>query len=191
MQIILLTHERELERPSNTGRVALAAFPGRVKRLVWSRTRPDPDLMAALALGEASLLFPAKEGDTVAITGGSGNASSSAAWVPDTSGEAPGDALGGVPETLVILDATWQEARKMLRQSPYLGCARRHSLPQAAQSTGASQFRLRRNQIAGGLCTLECIIVLWRQAGLTEQAALLQQGFEALNLKEKSALAIV
>jgi len=48
----------------------------------------------------------------------------------------------------VILDATWQEARKMLRQSSYLKTAARISLPPLMLG---STFILRRNQQEGGL----------------------------------------
>lgn len=59
MKIILLTHERELSRKTNTGQLALAAFPEEVKSIVWSRTAPDNDLVAMLASQQAKLLFPA------------------------------------------------------------------------------------------------------------------------------------
>lgn len=61
MQIILLTHERELTRKTNTGQLALAAFPEEVKSIVWSRTAPDNDLVAMLASQQAKLLFPASD----------------------------------------------------------------------------------------------------------------------------------
>lgn len=83
-----------------------------------------------------------------------------------------------MPSQVVILDATWQEARKMLRQSPYLKTAARVSLPPLMPE---SAFILRRNQQEGGLCTAECIIALWRQCGRAEQATLLASLFTELN----------
>ncbi len=69
--------------------------------------------------------------------------------------------LGKPLNSLVILDATWQEAGKMYRQSPYLQSLARVEL----QAEQGSAFRLRRNQRQGGLCTLECIAAVWQDLG--------------------------
>ncbi len=69
--------------------------------------------------------------------------------------------LGKPLNSLVILDATWQEAGKMYRQSPYLQSLARVEL----QTEQGSAFRLRRNQRQGGLCTLECIAAVWQNLG--------------------------
>ncbi|WP_345883756.1 DTW domain-containing protein [Shewanella algae] len=69
--------------------------------------------------------------------------------------------LGKPLNSLVILDATWQEAGKMYRQSPYLQSLARVEL----QTEQDSAFRLRRNQRQGGLCTLECIAAVWQDLG--------------------------
>ena len=184
MQIILLTHERELTRKTNTGQLALAAFPEEVKSIVWSRTAPDNDLVAMLASQQAKLLFPASDTehtgpidhnalDTVLAEPALSNAQ--ALLVPAQSTVI---AVQRMPNQVVILDATWQEARKMLRQSPYLKTAARVSLPPLMPE---SAFILRRNQQEGGLCTAECIIALWRQCGRAEQATLLASLFTELN----------
>ncbi|MCU7998456.1 tRNA-uridine aminocarboxypropyltransferase [Shewanella sp. SM95] len=183
MQIILLTHERELTRKTNTGQLALATFPEEVKSIVWSRTAPDNDLVAMLASQQAKLLFPASDTehtgpidhnalDTVLAEPVLSNAQALLAPAHSTL-----IAAQRMPNQVVILDATWQEARKMLRQSPYLKTAARISLPPMPEST----FILRRNQQEGGLCTAECIIALWRQCGRAEQATALASLFTELN----------
>jgi DTW domain-containing protein YfiP len=53
---------------------------------------------------------------------------------------------------LLLLDATWQESQKMMRQSPWL-----MQLPKFSLATIESQYRLRRNQSESGLCTLESL----------------------------------
>jgi len=53
---------------------------------------------------------------------------------------------------LLILDGTWQETRKMLRQSPFL-----NSLPCLDLSMDSSHYTLRRNQVAHGSSTLETL----------------------------------
>lgn len=161
MQIILLTHERELVRPNNTGRLAIAAFPESVICIPWSRTAPDPALVTRLASQEAKLLFPADAEEKVK---------------QDLSIK-PALTL---PKQIVILDGTWQEARKMLRQSPYLKSAAKIELP---YRESGSAFVLRRNQLEGGLCTAECIIALWQQAGYENQATELTSLFTALNIR--------
>lgn len=75
-----------------------------------------------------------------------------------------------IPEGYLWIDATWQESRKMLNQSPWL-----NKLPKYAISTHSvnslgsleslnllgietppiSQYKLRRNQTEKGLCTIE------------------------------------
>lgn len=159
MQIILLTHERELVRANNTGRLAITAFPESVICIPWSRTAPDPALVAALASQEAKLLFPA---------GSEKNLKQDMVIKP---------ALAR-PKQIVILDGTWQEVRKMLRQSSYLKSAARIELP---YKESGSAFVLRRNQLAGGFCTAECIIALWQQVGYENQATQLMSLFTALN----------
>jgi DTW domain-containing protein len=184
MQIILLTHERELSRKTNTGQLALAAFPEEVKSIVWSRTAPDIDLVAMLTSQQAKLLFPAS--DTEPAVPIDHNALDTFLAEPVLSNAqallAPAQstliAAQRMPNQVVILDATWQEARKMLRQSPYLKTAARVSLPPLMPE---SAFILRRNQQEGGLCTAECIIALWRQCGRAEQATLLASLFTELN----------
>ncbi|MCU7975604.1 DTW domain-containing protein [Shewanella sp. SW36] len=180
MQIILLTHERELTRKTNTGQLALAAFPEEVKSIVWSRTAPDNDLVAMLASQQAKLLFPASDTEFAMPTDINPLAepalsNAQALLVPAQSTVI---AAQRMPSQVVILDATWQEARKMLRQSPYLKTAARVSLPPLMPE---SAFILRRNQQEGGLCTAECIIALWRQCGREEQATLLASLFTELN----------
>lgn len=169
MQIILLTHERELTRPSNTGQLALAAFPDKVQRVTWSRVHADTALIAALASQQAILLFP-KEDAKMSVA----SAENQAEYNLDPTVDA-------IAKTVVILDATWQEARKMFRQSPYLKTAARLALNESR-----SQFALRRNQITDGLCTVECIIALWQQVGWTHAAAQLSSAFLQMNAGKKS-----
>ncbi len=56
----------------------------------------------------------------------------------------------------IILDATWQEARGIMNQSDVL-----KSLPRVViNSNTPSQYGLRRNQVIGGLCTVEVALEL-------------------------------
>jgi len=127
MKIFLLTHERELSRPSNTGVLAQSIAPKIVERIIWARNTPNPALLDAINHKNTVLLYAVDDADA-----------------------APIESF----ENIILLDATWQEARKMFNKSPYL-----KSLPRAhIKSRKISQYQLRRNQPEGGLCTAECVV---------------------------------
>lgn len=127
MKIFLLTHERELRRPTNTGVLAKTVAPEIVERITWARNAPDPTLLRAINPENTVLLYPVNDSDA-----------------------APIESF----ENIIVLDATWQEARKMFNHSPYL-----KNLPRAQiNPQQISQYQLRRNQPEGGLCTAECVM---------------------------------
>lgn len=191
MQIILLTHEREVDRSTNTGGLALELVPELCRRIIWSRVSPDVELVAKLASGEAKLLFPkqtqeynlgpevnsseqenmgsieANDGTAQLVTENALNDSEQALVAEE------------LPEMLVILDGTWQEARKMYRQSPYLKQASTCYLEQEAKSN----YQLRRNQLEGGLCTVECVMAILKLMGKMnlKRAELLETAYERHN----------
>ena len=122
MKIFLLTHERELLRPSNTGVLAQSVAPEIVERIIWARNTPDPSLLDAINRENTVLVYPVDDADAAQIESF---------------------------ENIILLDATWQEARKMFNKSPYL-----KNLPKAQLKTRmTSRYQLRRNQPDGGLCT--------------------------------------
>ena len=150
MSIILLTHQRELDRKTNTGALALETCADIVRRVVWARREPDAVLLDLLQRNQAVLIYPGADGPSAELRDF---------------------------EHVILLDATWQEARKMYNQSPYL-----HAAPKAVLTAGeASSYRLRRNQPAGGLCTAECVIRILRDRGLPQQADELEASFSAFN----------
>ncbi|WP_336512798.1 MULTISPECIES: tRNA-uridine aminocarboxypropyltransferase [Shewanella] len=172
---MLLTHERELLRPTNTGRLALDAFPHFCSRLIWSRVAPDKRLVSLLSQQSAAVLFPDEKGASESPNGvDTLNAKSESLLTKDIY-------LECLPQTLVIIDATWQEARKMLRQSPYLKQAAKFAL----SGNHDSSFTLRRNQVDGGLCTIECIIEVCKIQGLTQEAEQLNTVFELFQQKSR------
>ena len=56
---------------------------------------------------------------------------------------------------LWVIDGTWQEAQKMLRQSPWLKAMPKVKIQALKGQALDSKFELRRNQ--QGLCTMEAI----------------------------------
>lgn len=165
MKIILLTHPRELERANNTGALALAVAGEKnaekntaVQRVIWDRVNPDRDLIKLLEQPNSALVYPDSE-----------------IGAEQVDCQQPLDI--SKCETFVLLDATWQEARKMVNRSAYLKAARRVGL----QPAQVSQYRRRRNQKAGGLCTAECVIEILQSKGRAALAAELLALFQEFN----------
>ena len=133
-------------KPSNTGWLIADVVPSTFA-FGWSRTEVDPALLALLAdpQWQPYLVFPA-------------------AFVPGgrVVSEVQAAAVNPAKRPLfVLLDATWPEARKMFRKSPYLD-----GLPVLnLQSEQLSNYRLRRSQQADHFCTAEVAALCMALAG--------------------------
>ncbi|WP_343291055.1 tRNA-uridine aminocarboxypropyltransferase [Vibrio harveyi] len=131
--LILLMHPNELTRDTNTGKL-LAQCQLNVTQVVWDRKTPPAELLETLANPSLLpvLLFPSEESLTLE-------------QVQQQSTEQNRQPL------YIILDATWQEARKMINKSRWLEGVAMMGLTTQADS----QYQLRRNQQEGNLCTFE------------------------------------
>ncbi|WBA14825.1 tRNA-uridine aminocarboxypropyltransferase [Salinivibrio proteolyticus] len=152
LQCVLVMHENEAARQSNTGKLVKAALP-HTQIEIWQRKQPPQALLDSWARGDVSpwLLFPSDDAVPADRLFADAVRSISCA---DRS-------VSRAPLQFVVLDATWQQARKMLNKSPWLHRLPRVSLP----STAASQYTLRRNQPPGHLCTSEAVSALLRSQG--------------------------
>ncbi|MEL0610882.1 tRNA-uridine aminocarboxypropyltransferase [Vibrio echinoideorum] len=145
--LVLLTHENELSRDTNTGKLLQQSLQ-QCQSFVWQRKTPPAELMALLEdkTRQPFLLFPS-----------------------DTSIECQQAVMTKAmsPKPLfIILDGTWQEAKKMLNKSIWL-----QSIPQVHLNiTSESSYTLRRNQDSGHLCTCEVGVELLKALGEDEQA---------------------
>ncbi len=183
LQLILLTHATEFSKQSNTGALVAPALADEptivVQRPGWSRVAPDPQLLQMAEAGQLMLLYPTPAATTL-------NA--------DTDTDADIDAAGANPaeprfssnhQTLalqqirgfVLLDATWQLAHKMYRQSPYLQALPTLSL----QSSQPSLYLLRRNQRQQGWCTAESVVLLLTATGYRTAAQKVSDAFFLFN----------
>ncbi len=138
LHIALLTHEKEMDRETNTGRFITHSLVNAHIHL-WQRTTPPQELTEVLENKDylPLLLYPAEQSIPV----------SDAIKLADQTNKIP---------YFIVLDGTWQEAKKMERKSHWLS-----SIPRIALSpTHSSQFHLRRNQKENALCTLEIIAEL-------------------------------
>ncbi|ELH3007995.1 TPA: DTW domain-containing protein [Vibrio vulnificus] len=146
--LVLLMHPNEVERETNTGKLLhWCRLPAR--QFVWQRTAPPQALLDLLSDAQFMpvVLYPSEQ--SIALS-----------QVKERAQQTQRQPL------FIILDATWQEARKMLNKSEWL-----KALPQLAlHGDSASNYQLRRNQQQGNLCTLEIAAELVKQLGEVHNA---------------------
>jgi DTW domain-containing protein YfiP len=126
IRILVVRHASERIRMTNSGRWAAAALVGAtVFDHALEETRCDADLAAAIGEAPAWLLYPSGAGS-----------------------QPPGPP----PRTLVVPDATWSQARRMVQRLAPL-----QSLPRLDLPPPPTTLRLREPPRAGGMSTLEAI----------------------------------
>ena len=162
-RLVLLTHPTEFHKASNTGALlapALADFAEhQVLRLPWSRVAPDANLQE---MDGYALLYPTAQAQLL---------------------DCDDPAVVPLPDhihSVILLDATWQLAHKMYRQSPYL-----QQMPSLLlQSNEPSVYALRRNQRQQGWCTAESVALLLKGLGYVDAAARVSAAFLAFNQRQ-------
>ncbi|AEF53743.1 tRNA-uridine aminocarboxypropyltransferase [Marinomonas posidonica] len=131
MKLWLITHSEELKKSSGTGKLVKEALQQDCEIIEWSRVDPHPAILA-LNKQDTLLIYPIDQTQ---------KQSSHSLYTPI--------------KHLIILDGTWQQARKIYNRSPYLHDFTHHEI-QNSQST----YSKRRNQKQTGLCTAEVAIHL-------------------------------
>lgn len=157
---------------------ALAGEPGIVvQRPGWSRVAPDVQLLQMAEAGQLMLLYPTPEALTLHAEGVD---DADPATLPDAPAfnrlKLNNQALQNI-RGFVLLDATWQLAHKMYRQSPYLRALPTLSL----QSSQPSLYLLRRNQRQQGWCTAESVALLLTAVGYPGAAQKVSEAFHLFN----------
>ncbi len=145
MKIYLLTHERELKRPTNTGNIVIKTLKEKSRQILWQRKNPDKELIEIINNENTVLLFNKGEGESI-------------------------DDISLI-KNFIILDGTWHEAGKIFKKSPYLKEMKTYSF----KTDYKSVYNLRRNQEEWGLCTAECVIELLKIKGDTKDSELLNE----------------
>ncbi len=150
--VCLIMCDIEPLKPSNTGWL-IADVVTDTAAFGWARTEVDPALLAMLAdpQWQPYLVFP---GEFVAAD----------RVVTDVSLQTGKRAL------FVLLDATWPEARKMFRKSPYLN----HLPVLSLQPEQLSRYRLRRSKREDHFCTSEVAALCMELAGESHAAQSLE-----------------
>jgi len=147
INIFLLTHQKERYKKTNTGSLVIDVLGENAQIVVWDRVSPDPILLKYIDEGTIALLYPSLESQ----------------FLTEVSDY----------QNYIIIDGTWQEARKIYNRSPYL-----KGLPVFKVSTNKpSAYNLRRNQKVDGLCTAECAIEILRARGFSILANDLELNF--------------
>ena len=152
--ICLIMADIEPLKPSNTGWL-VADVVADTFAFGWARTEVDPALLALLAdpQWQPVLVFP---GEFVAPE----------RVVTDL----PADNDAGKRPLFVLLDATWPEARKMFRKSPYLD----HLPVLSLQAEQISRYQLRRSRRDDHFCTSEVATLCLDLAGEPLAAQMLE-----------------
>ena len=141
--VCLLMHDIEPLKPSNTGWL-IADVVRDTFAFTWQRTGVDPRLLALLAdpQWQPLLIFPGEYAESRRVV----------EQVERENAKRP---------LFILLDATWTEARKMFRKSPYLD-----GLPVLSLRPEAlSRYRLRRSTRSDHLCTAEVAALCLDLAG--------------------------
>ena len=179
--VCLLMADIEPLKPSNTGWLIADVVPDTFA-FGWARTEVDPALLALLAdpQWQPYVVFP---GEFVAP-----ERVVHALSQPQPRG---GDAVESAPQRplFILLDATWPEARKMFRKSPYLERFPVLSL----QPEQISRYRLRRSRRGDHFCTAEVAALCLELAGEAHAAQVLDAYLDVFShcyLQAKHQLAV-
>jgi DTW domain-containing protein YfiP len=107
MKFTLLTHSKEFDKRSNTGRLVLDILGSDAEQIRWDRMEPPAGLLEEIESGGVALVYPgASDGN---------------------------DDLTGITQ-FILIDGTWHEARKIHQRSPYLQKVRRVGLTPSGAS---------------------------------------------------------
>ncbi|MBT0570382.1 DTW domain-containing protein [Curvibacter sp. CHRR-16] len=164
--VCLLMADIEALKPSNTGWLIADVVPDTFA-FGWARTEVDPALLALLADPQwlPVLVFPGEFAPAERVM--------THAPQPVADGDDADGSSGGVASgkrlLFVLLDATWAEARKMFRKSPYLD-----KLPiLSLEPEQVSRYRLRRSRRDDHFCTAEVAAMCLEQGGDALAASML------------------
>lgn len=155
--VCLVMHDIEPLKPSNTGWL-IADIVAETYAFTWQRTGVDAALLELLADAryQPLVVFPGEYAQPDRVV----------TELEVTPGKRP---------LFILLDATWTEARKMFRKSPYLN----HLPVLSLQADVLSRYRLRRSTRSEHLCTAEVAALCLGLAGDDQGSAALDTWLDA------------
>jgi DTW domain-containing protein len=135
---LVLMHPDEVLKPTNTGRLLADLFPRNTWVFEWSRTVAPEGLLTLLQDPQryVVMVFPAESCVPLCTVQSQANVSN-------------------LRLTLILLDGTWKQARKMCSRTPWLSHLQAIELPPQA-----TQYGLRKTVHEGSLSTAEAAIGL-------------------------------
>lgn len=103
VDFVLIFHRDEIFKPTNTGKLIAQQFPRNTHAFLWHRVTPPQALLDILRSPERDcyIVFPGEASDARAIT----------STIQKTSDKRT---------TLILLDATWRQSRRMFNASDWL-----------------------------------------------------------------------
>lgn len=155
IEFALLYHENEQKKLTNTGKLITNSLPN-ARAYLWQRRELPTALLEKIARDDTEtwLLFPSTE-NTLSTEYANAKTSSK-------------------KQLFILLDATWQEAKKMVNRSPWL-----QELPCLyLENVDTSSYHLRRNQSEGNLCTCEAGMEILKMVKEPENAQALNLYYE-------------
>ena len=155
-KIWILSTQKEFYRASNTARLLELVNPDSTEIFLWERTKLPKKLVTNLnnEIYEVFLLFPIDHCET-------------------PSRKVNYKKTGKIP-VFIILDGTWNEARKIFRKSSYL-----EKLPIISLDPNfKSRYDLRKGAQSGNLCTIEAAIEVLKINGETCSAQVINKFYD-------------
>lgn len=128
MKIWLLTHKEELKKATGTGQLVKKILEDDCKIIEWSRVSPSQAILNLLP-SNTLLVYPSEEKHKLSVT----------------------TKLNF--DNVIIIDGTWQQAKKIYNRSPYLKKFQHYEIEGVK-----SVYTKRRNQKNTGLCTAEVAV---------------------------------
>ncbi len=177
--VCLLMADIEPLKPTNTGWLIADVLPDTFA-FGWARTEVSPALLALLAdpQWQPYVVFPGEYAAPERVVAEvAGPEPALRPFDKRRTGLAQGERQLGKRPLYVLLDATWSEARKMFRKSPYLD-----GLPVLSlQSEQISRYRLRRSKRDDHFCTAEVAALCLELGGDARAAAVLDAYFDVFS----------
>lgn len=166
-EFVLLMHNEELFKPTNTGRLIADVFPGQTHMFCWSRTEPDAELIKLLRDPKRLplIVFP-DESRSYVFENVSEKDFSNSIFPADKK------------VTFILLDGTWKQGGRMLHLSRWLDDLLCLPLPEV----GTKSYAVRKSHLDNYLSTAEAAAVCLDLCAENFSADVLRDYFAIFNL---------
>jgi len=166
-EFILLLHNNEVYKPTNTGRLIGDCFPNNSHCFLWSRTQPDADLLQLLT----------RPGYTNYIVYPWENEKTNNQDTPDLKKDVVQSLTDdGTKPCFILLDGTWKQAGRMVKLSRWLDAyACLHF------SEEGRNYAVRKSHLEHCLSTAEAAAICLRMAGEVKASEILIDYFTVFN----------